>query len=756
MIQTQPIEVADFSGGIVDDYINGRANQMAIGNNVIPLEDKSLLMRPGSEIWSETDAQIPAGVQKIRTLINFRDGDTLFVQSGKRFYYRNPVNYANLVGPSGNDAFDTGDAESIASHTQWKGFLYATSNDFAKPVRIYRDNTNTLKLRSAGLPKLATNPVVTPGIISSKAFIYAFHYSYSYYRDQELFYDASAVTQVEVTASGDPSVNPNTISAIPVLANGATGNWDTTVIKVEIYRTIDAGQTFYKVGEITNGTTVFVDNVSDTLLSDNPVIYTDGNIVDNDEPPKAKFIHVVQNRMYYGYLQEGLETKPYDLLQSIDGDPDSVPATFRDTVEDVMTGLHSVREVPIVLCKKHIYRIEGIFDEQGRGFMAHVRIHDTAGCVANNSCVQAEQGMYWWGNDGIYYTDGYKAFKVTDQINDSYKEIIRVLKVDGELERITGTFDPEERRILWSVQRDTANDDNDTVIVLELRYGVSDQMPVYTWDGGENFKPSAIAYFNGDLYRADTRGYVFRHDFTLSTDPKVDTSQPVTNWAVAQVIYKYRSVATNFGTDFVRKWVPRLLMTLKNKSNISVQINVINDDGKSIRELAQIRYRNNFTWGDPEFIWGNPDCVWNAEGLIQEWRRLPAKGLRLSYFQAEVTNAYTVVTNSDTLGTALVDNTLKTATLTDAINSDWPLEAVDYYISFESDNYEREYLVTSRGADTLVFSDLQNTAPNGTYKWLLKGYRKNEFFNLLSYTVHYAMLSKTHTNLAGQGTGANA
>jgi len=148
--------------------------------------------------------------------------------------------------------------------------------------------------------------------------------------------------------------------------------------------------------------------------------------------------------------------------------------------------------------------------------------------------------------------------------------------------------------------------------------------------------------------------------------------------------------------------------------------------------------------------------VWGATGLIQEWRRMPAKGLRLSYMQLEITNAFTIVTNSDSLGPAIVNASLKTATLVNSLDADWPDESVDYYISFESDNYQREYLVTSRGPDTIVFSDSQNTSPSGTYKWLLKGYRKNEFFNLLSYTVHYALLSKTHTNLAGTSTGENA
>lgn len=758
MIQTQPIDINDFSGGIVDDYINCRANQAKTIDNLYILPDKSLMLREGSEIDDETNYIIPVGNQAIRTLINHNDDAVLLVQSAKKIYYRNPASYSTLQGPTGNDVFSLGDANSIVSYAKWKGHTYVTNSAFSPVQKIFTDSTSALRVRTAGLPYLASSPTITPNAVGVENYIYAFHYFYEYTVGLETFQDFGPVTYVEVANSTEPGAGtPTAITVIPVKANGATDNYDTTTLKIKIYRTESGGTTFLLIGEVTNGTTTFSDVFADAAIKDNVPIYTEGGVIENEAPPLCKFIHTVQNTTYFAYLKEGSEIRKSDVQQSVVGDPDSTDPTFRDTVEDEITGLSSVVSVPVVLCKRKIYRIDGQFDYLGRGYMTHITIHDNAGCVSNRSCVQAEQGLYWAGNDGFYYTDGYKVTKISDQLNVKYAEFIVATKATGNLERIEGTYDEKNRRIIWAVQSNSSSAENDSLWILELRWGLSDQMPFTTMSGlTTSFRPSSLTYFNKKLYRADIRGYVFVHTPEVMTDPKVDTTKIASLWEKDTIVYLYQGPASNFGTDFVRKWVPRILLTARNRSNISIQINAINDDGKNARSLAEIRYRQNFEWGDPEFIWGNENCVWGSTGIIQEWRRFPARGLRCSLLQIEITNAFTIVTNSDTLGKATVNTTLKTATLDDAVNVDWPLYGVDYYLSFPHDNYTENFLVTTRSDDTLVFSDPAGKVLSGSQKWILRGYKKEEALNLLSYTVHFAMLSKSHTNLGGQSTGANA
>lgn len=396
MISTQPLALDDFSGGITDHYVNGRPNQAQKMTNLLVLNNKSAMMAPGSELDDTTNPAIPAGNQRIGELINFNNNNALLVQSAKRIYYRDPSAYSTLNGPTTNPAFNLGSTSDHVSHTQWRAHLFATNGAFANPVKIFRNGSGALTLVQAGLPLLASNPVITPGAAGAGSYLYTFTHRYTYTVGSEEFVDESALTTVAVTNSGDPGTNPNAISAIPVLANGASGNYDTASIKIRIYRTIDGGTTFYLLGEVANGITVFTDNFSDSAIVTNDLLYTTGGVVENDPPPLAKFIHIVNNTAYYGFIKEGSEILKTQIRQSIKDDPDSVPAAFFDEMEDELTGLSSIQSIPIITCKKHIYRLEGSFDEFGRGFINHIRIHDTAGCISNRSLVQAENKLFWW------------------------------------------------------------------------------------------------------------------------------------------------------------------------------------------------------------------------------------------------------------------------------------------------------------------------------------------------------------------------
>jgi hypothetical protein len=78
---------------------------------------------------------------------------------------------------------------------------------------------------------------VTRGGAGTGDYLYRFVYKYTYTVGTVTFIDRGAVTEVALTSALAPNTSTVAISAIPVLANGATYNWDTTAIKVEIYRT---------------------------------------------------------------------------------------------------------------------------------------------------------------------------------------------------------------------------------------------------------------------------------------------------------------------------------------------------------------------------------------------------------------------------------------------------------------------------------------------------------------------------------------
>jgi len=47
------------------------------------------------------------------------------------------------------------------SHAEWNGHKIITSDAFEKPQKIYKDSTGVFRLRTAGLPKLASSPTIT-------------------------------------------------------------------------------------------------------------------------------------------------------------------------------------------------------------------------------------------------------------------------------------------------------------------------------------------------------------------------------------------------------------------------------------------------------------------------------------------------------------------------------------------------------------------------------------------------------------------
>jgi hypothetical protein len=135
---------------------------------------------------------------------------------------------------------------------------------------------------------------------------------------------------------------------------------------------------------------------------------------------------------------------------------------------------------------------------------------------------------------------------------------------------------------------------------------------------------------------------------------------------------------------------------------------------------------------------------------------MAAKGLRFSYLQIDITNAYTAITNSDTIGKATFDTSSNTAVLGTSASGDWPLDCVGYFISTEADGYQRQFEIIGRTADTLTLLDPQNVIPFGPLKWVIKGTRKGEVLNLLSYNIHWANLSKTQNTYESGQSGGNA
>jgi hypothetical protein len=743
MLQLQPLEIADFSGG---------ENQYKEADNFVITDNKKLLTRYGSNFFDLDNPQLPDGERRVGNLISFKG--YVLAQSRRNLYYFDGLAWVAITGPTGNQAFDIADEIDSVIYSEWNDQLVFTNKVFTRSVRVYLDENDDFQVRTQGLPTLSA-PTVTP-VAGTKNYIYAFIRHYTYTVGTVQFEEVSDPVLVEVLLSAEPSVSASSITAIPVLSNGATDNYATATLKVQIYRTEDAGTTFYKVGEVTNGTTIFSDTASDASLLTSEVLYTDGDVLGHEQAPLAKYIHIVGDIGVYGYIKQGSQELQDRVMLSVPGQPSAVPSEFFFDLGQKITGISSVDAVPIIFCNKSIFRIDGQFDATGGGNPSTQRISSTVGCVSAHSIIAVTGGCFFAGQDGFYFTDGFRVQKVSSSITARYKQLVQN---EAQGARIFGAYDKTDERIWWAVSTNAGDaEHNDKCYILHLNFGLNDSMPFTTASNGANFRPTSLCFHENNLIRGDSRGYVFQHDSTSLSDRKVEVLVDEADWDQETIIYNYEGPATSFGTNMVRKWVPRVSVTAKNETNINLQIVSINDDLRSTANLSIIRFAGSILWGDPDILWGDPNLVWNAQGMLSAIRHFPKNNLRCSLKQIQITNALGLSTNSDYIGTVTVAavNGAATGTITLDGAFTWPSLSRGYFAYIEDDNYETAFEVLERTSDTvLTVNNFDNKLQSGSQKFILRGKIKNEALNLIGYTLHYAPIGRTQAPYEKADGGAN-
>lgn len=595
-------------------------------------------------------------------------------------------------------------------------------------------------------------PYVSTGISPTfGAYVYSFVYAYTYTVGSLTYVDRSSVLTKRIDDACDPSVDPLVITTIPVLANSGLTNYDASNVVIEIYRTLINGTISYLVGSVTNGTTTFSDTLSDEDILENEVLYTAGGVVENDPPPQSKFIHVVGDVALYGYVIDGTDTIPSRIVQSIPGDLDSVPGDFFVDIDDTLMGLSSVNSKKLAFGARNTYRIDGQYDLRGQGGMTYEKISDVTGAINSVGIVQTEEAVFFLGLDGVYMTDGYQVRKLSEHLNSTYAALTNS---DAKKRRMVGVYDKTLKLIHWGVQSLAASSDNDAWLTLDLKKPLGSKSCFMTASNGGSFAPTALTYFGSQVIRGDSRGFVFKHDAAYLSDPKVVDGSTPSAWAMKAIIFNYLSPNSGFGM-IDRKWATDIEVSAKNATQLSLQINSINDGGRKQYALKPIHFRGNLTWEATDILWGDGSARFDEQGYIRERRRFKTGHLRFDYKQIQFTNAYTTVVNSDTLGLGGVDSSAKTLTVSGV--GIWPSDPVDYYLSFADDNYTIQYLVTARTSNTvLTFSDSANNSSNGTKKWLLKGYPKDESLYLLSYAIPFDSVTKPGSDLASNAQGGNS
>lgn len=536
---------------------------------------------------------------------------------------------------------------------------------------------------------------------------------------------------------------PESISAIPTLSE-----YDTD-IKVNIYRTSLNGTVYFEVDNVANGTSTYSDYSLDSTdsqgkgaLINRQQIYTTGGVVGFDQVEGAKYLHVVNNKAYYAGIYEDGKLIENRLLQSINGAPDAVPASFFDDFDDEIVGLSSARSNLIVFCKNSIYREAGEFGETGQGFLTHEKISDVVGCLNHSSIVQTEIGIFFAGTDGFYYTDGYQVIKVSLELDETYKSFTSSV---SQKAAIRGAYDPSGRRVWWSVRENDGDTRNGKFFVLHLNDGTKPSS-TFTTVFGENIKNSAHTFWLGHHWIGVRDGYVMHSAPYQKSD--VD---PETGYSSA-IQFNYLSTALDAGGIFNTKYATKMHVIGDNVGNANIEPYIVRDknfDNIGVRAMAEISYADNIVWGNPVCVWGQNETWWNNTGRMDEWRRFPRTTIRSDVFQVGFRNSDSTVYASedeayfpddvyaDVSSSSNVSlNSLSQGALT------WPSDLKGLYISFDSDDYETEYEISSQSGSTLVISTSFTTDTATRLAFKITGYKKNQKFSISSYVVHFANIGE--------------
>lgn len=757
------LRIDNWSGGITDNFLNAEITKSQKCDNLLIDRNAKLFLRHGSIIDSKIHPLTPLGNTRINKIVGFKKRDGTFNYykcQGRRLFAltgNNASGHDEVVGPLGRPFFSNAGTNSHVNYDEWNDHIIACVADsglYAKPtISFYKDQDTIPTAMNCGLPELSNTQISAGGL--GHVYTYWMHYVYRYNTGDVAFEVRGPTTLLQSEGSlmdGSASVNLY-FDAFPT--SSTTDNFDTDNIQLRIFRTIADGQVGYHVADIPASSQTYEDFATDEDIENGEIVYTTGGVTDNYQIPKAKYVTIVNGVAWYANIIDDTtgDAKKFRIQQSIPGTPYSCHPSHYVDVEGEIVGISRFSSYPIVFTADRIYRLEGSFAIDGSGFIRPRELGAASGCVSHDSIVRTPQGVYFAGQDGFYVTDGQSVTKISRHLDETYPQFVRSQIVK---ENIQGSFDEISGRVYWAVSSGAYGNECDKIIVLDPYFGSSDSMTFTTISGGNNWTCTSLLFYRDKWYRASAQGYVYIHSSEGYTDPYEDVSSDAVNWSERAVMFDWTSAAINFGTDVNRKWVTQMVSVFKNETNISVSPYSCNDSSGDFREMKEVRYRGNLSWGQADFVWGSQEFVWNDSGNIIAKRKFPSGTLRCTHKQIKFTNAKTVIIRSDDYAPAIINSGNKTVLLSNHPSDSWPEELAGYFIRFSNDDYKKEFEIKSVTDDTLIVDDVLGILPTGSFDWEIVGYRKAEKFMLNAATLQYEMFGESHPGFAKSDEGGNA
>lgn len=754
----QTLEITNFGGGIVDNVVSAPGRMQAMHNVELYRADDGAKIRQRSGLSPFTN-RLGTGDQTIGGI--FTQGDMTFAQSSKKLYDTSTGTAVST--PSGStDAVWVGNV-STASSTTYQGDafhvypLWRTPGYARGMMAVHRDSSTTCVSLPYGLPYANISSVPSGG----GSYLYRAYYKYVY--TAKAFGTSESAQHVvygppcdvvsgtgysgNVTFGGLLATPYGFYYTSPTAAKG--------MLYIVVCRTTNGGSVYYEVSttaaSFTYGGAFYSQDIAITT--------TDADLVANNV---AYFQTEMPNTRLGAYISHATEEdsdairgfrlyngRMYILLShdSVYQSKADRPREFGDTaytnIGELTYGIGAGPNGIVVTCEENLYRIDGVFEDDGSGGMVATKIGQIEPPLSPGCVVDTPEGTYWLSRTAVWFTDGINVSKISEMCPNYITTVTSRLSSTTVQHFVNGCYSPHLRKVFWCVSKNATGNQASKILVYDIGMSSADAHVFYTWaNNGESDTAVAVGpSYEYPIVTSDTHGYLYNliasPSFTArSYDYTYAEASTSSAWEKTAIRWNIETAPLDFGARGAVKYTPSMSAVFNvalydNETAYASLYGSTDDLGLAVGLGTTL----NSSSRSADLT---PVLLDTTAGDHTVKRHFPARYLRCKSRTIIMANGYAAIYETADYGTVEINATLKTATFTDTASYDWPTEVVGYYISFETDNYVRDYPITVRSNDTITFSDSGNNSVTGSAKgWVIRGHPKGHVFRLLSLSIDY-------------------
>ena len=331
-------------------------------------------------------------------------------------------------------------------------------------------------------------------------------------------------------------------------------------------------------------------------------------------PPNFKYIEVY-NRFLFGAGHDKGKVRWSDPQ-----DPETWSATHEwnltgDSNDDV-TGLKAYRDVLIAFTEKAFFHLRG-YHELG----INITYRGEPGCTSNKSIVSTPYGIFWWGEDGIYFSpDGFQTVNISE---------LKIPKtIDGmnkaKFNLIHGLWNPLRQRIEFYGFSSGATT-HDMAIFYYPRVGVSNvggvQVGSFWVQGGAGVEMgcSGVVTVTGErvVYLGSAAGSGYIYQQTGSDD----------DGTVITALLETQRNSTEYGPSSMKR-LKNLIPVFELTGTASVSYGIYLDNANTVTKSwpIDLSLSGGFTLGSSLLgtgAFGEPDLAHEVEiGWSEKFRKI--------------------------------------------------------------------------------------------------------------------------------------